>query len=351
MKYLHATNALLLRSPSSALLSRSSSSSSSAAATLAIVSACRALSSSTASAYSSYSSTNKPAAFAARRPFSHTARAHAKKGSKRGGGGGDDVEPAAVAATVGGTKGKKDKKSSSSSGSDTAVGDADRPLPNGEDPFNLADVTYAFDKAERHHGEELKHMRTGGGKFNAEVIGALPVQVPATAAPVKAEPAAKAGKANKKAPAAAAAAVPTVTFPLRELATVAPLGGRRWSILAFEESSVRGIMSAVQRSEAFNQQPQRSEDNALELTLTVEPERAEELVRRAKETCQAWRDQVRDESHRREAVHKKWRADRLILSDDHHKLREKVKKLQDDRMKVIAQKEKEILQFIANRAG
>ncbi|KAK0734411.1 hypothetical protein B0T26DRAFT_844663, partial [Lasiosphaeria miniovina] len=174
MKYLHATNALLLRSPSSALLSRSSPPSSSAAATLAIISACRALSSSTsASAYSSYSSTNKPAAFAARRPFSHTARAHAKKGSKRGGRGGDDAELAAVAAGGGG-KGKKDKKSSSS-GSDTA-GDADRPLPNGEDPFNLADVTYAFDKAERHHGEELKRMRTGGGKFNAEVIGALPVQ-------------------------------------------------------------------------------------------------------------------------------------------------------------------------------
>lgn len=143
------------------------------------------------------------------------------------------------------------------------------------------------------------------------------------------------------------------TFPLRELATVAPLpGGRRWSILAFEEGSVRAISSAVQRSAEFNQQPQPGADgNPLELTMTVEPERADDLARRARDVCQAWRTRVRDEAHRRGEAHKKWRAEGLVLSDDLFKLKGMLQKMQDERMKVIMAKEKEVVAAVMARAS
>ena len=168
----------------------------------------------------------------------------------------------------------------------------------------------------------LRQIRQGG-RFSAEALGALPVQADRSSG---------------------------MTFPLRELATVTPAGGRRWSIVAFEESSVKAIMSAVQRSEAFNQQPQRNEENPLELVLTVEPERAEEVAKRVKGECQAWRERLRDEAHKREKVNKKWRAGGVIVEDDLVRLKTMVQKLQDERMKVVAQKEKEVLQFVASKS-
>ncbi|KAK4239082.1 ribosome recycling factor domain-containing protein [Achaetomium macrosporum] len=205
--------------------------------------------------------------------------------------------------------------------------DAERPNANAEpelDPYDFSDLIQAFERAEERYTEELKKLRSGG-RFNADAIGAIPVQP---------------DKKN-----------PSQTFPLRELATVAPLGGRRWSILAFEEGSVKPIMSAVQRSDEFNQQPQPSKDNPLELTMTVEPERADALAKRAKDICQAWRTRVRDEAHRRTEAHKKWRDERVILSDDFHKLKKELQKLQDERMKAILAKEKEVVQQIMVRAS
>jgi ribosome recycling factor len=205
--------------------------------------------------------------------------------------------------------------------------EAERPDGNEElelDPFDFSDLTQAFERAEERYTEELKKLRSGG-RFNADAIGAIPVQP---------------DKRN-----------PSQTCALRELATVAPLGGRRWSILAFEESSVKAIMSAVQRSDDFNQQPQPSPDNPLELTMTVEPERADALAKRAKDICQAWRTRVRDEAHRRTETHKKWRDERLILNDDFHRLKKELQKMQDERMKGILAKEKEVVQQIMARAG
>lgn len=132
---------------------------------------------------------------------------------------------------------------------------------------------------------------------------------------------------------------------------MAPLGGRRWSILAFEESSVRAIASAVQRSEAFNQQPQRSADNPLELVMSVEPERGEALARRAREACQEWRTRVREEAHKREKAHKKWRGEGLLTADDVVRLKGMVQKVQDERMKGILGKEKEVVGAIMARGS
>ncbi|KAK0618072.1 ribosome recycling factor domain-containing protein [Bombardia bombarda] len=259
------------------------------------------------------------------RSFSQTTRCSKKKDKeekqeRRGGRNNASAEPPAVKEKE---KGAGSKKAAESPSSSSSPADANRPVPDSSKPFDLADLTYAFDKADRHFTEDLKKQRVGS-RFNADVMGAIPVQP------------------DKKNP---------QTFPLRELATVSPLTGRKWSIMAFEEESVKPIMSAIQKSDDFNQQPQRSEDNPLELTISVEPERAEALVKRAKDACHAWRNKIRDESHKREGVHKRWHAAKLVTKDDVVTLREKVHKAQEDRMKVIAQREKEALQQIAARAG
>jgi len=269
------------------------------------------------------------------RPFSQTARQLKKKDKrdkndsaddaspqpgKKGGKGKSKGAPAAAAAAATTTT---TAAAPSASAAAAAPVDPNRPTANPEAPFDLADVAYGYDRSDRHHAEELKKLRTGG-RFNADAIGAIPVQPDRKSAQ---------------------------TYPLRELATVAPLGGRRWSILAFDEDSIKPIMSAVQASPEFNQQPQRSDENPLELTMTVQLERADDLARRAKDVCQAWRNGIRAETHRREALHKKWRADNVILADDLRKLKEKLQKAQDDRMKVIASKEKEVLQYIMSKAA
>ncbi|KAK3336123.1 ribosome recycling factor-domain-containing protein [Cercophora scortea] len=246
------------------------------------------------------------------RPFSQTSQLSKKKAS---------ASPPAARATA--NSSSKDASTTSSSSSSSSSADPNRPVPDPTTPLELADLIYGFDKADKQHGEALKTLRSGA-RFNPDTIGAIPV-IP-----------------DRKSAEA---------FPLRELATVAPLGGRRWSILAFEASSIKPIMSAIQNSDAFNQQPQRSEENELELVITVEPERADALAKRVKDVCQAWRNAIRAESHKRDTLAKKWRTDGVILADDLRKVKDKVQKAQDDRMKVIAQLEKEALHQIAARAG
>ncbi|KAK0657410.1 ribosome recycling factor domain-containing protein [Cercophora newfieldiana] len=223
-------------------------------------------------------------------------------------------------------RGSKDKDAQSSSKKDKRGNSSSDPTPSSSkettptDPFDFSDLTAAFDKIETRYLETLSGIRSDGG-FNTDTIGAVPVQPD-----------------RKK---------PSLTFPLRELAAVAVSGARRFTILAFDESSVKPIMSAIQASDAFNQQPQRDPENPLELTLVVEPVRAEELTRRAKEALQAWRDRLRDETHKREKVHKKLKADKAISTDDAVRLKDKMQKLQDERMKGIAAKEKQVLASIA----
>ncbi|KAK4457994.1 ribosome recycling factor domain-containing protein [Cladorrhinum samala] len=335
MKYSQATN-LLIRSKIAPLRAVSRRSS------LLLASK---LSTATLSPLSSRQSapSSSPVAFLIGRPFSHSSVCQKKRGqvegdeSKRGKQGrrhrSDEVGEEDAEAEPAGKRGKKGAKdnnnnnnkgpSSSSAASSSHAADPNQPVPSPETPFEFADLTYAFDKAEKRYAEELRKLRAGG-RFNADVIGAVPVTL----------------DKNSR-----------TSFPLRELATVAPLGGRRWSILAFEEDSVKHIQAAVQRSEHFNQQPQRSEDNPLELIMTVELERADTLAKHAKEICQNWRNKLRDEAHKRETLHKRWKADKLIVDDDLFKLKEKMKKLQDDKMKVIAAKEKEAVTQIMAKAS
>jgi ribosome recycling factor len=193
---------------------------------------------------------------------------------------------------------------------------SDGPSPNPEEPFNFADVEYAFAKGTYHYLNELTKARSGG-RFNPDILGQLRV------------------RPDKKLP---------QTFPLHELAAIVPKhGSRKVSILVHELANVKPVMTAIQASPDFNQQPQRVEDNEQELVLTVEAEDPEETAKRLKDILTAWRVQVRDAKHRRETAAKNWLRDNKIVRDDFKRHEEELQKLQDKKMAEIKAKEKEIL--------
>ncbi|KAI0599925.1 ribosome recycling factor domain-containing protein [Biscogniauxia sp. FL1348] len=182
-------------------------------------------------------------------------------------------------------------------------------------PLEFADVQSRMARHDAHYREALKRLRSGG-RFNPDAIGALMVQP------------------DRKAAAA---------YPLRELAQVIPRGGRTVSLLVHEESYVRGVMSAVQASEDFNQQPQRSPDNALELVLRVEPERPDDAARRLKALCHDWRDRVRSVRQRRDKLHATWQKEKLIVPDLKKTADKELDKLIKAKMAEIDAVEKEAL--------
>ncbi|KAB5578571.1 ribosome recycling factor domain-containing protein [Coniochaeta sp. 2T2.1] len=231
---------------------------------------------------------------ASQRPFSQTAAVSKKKAPKQ--------EPP--------TNNNNNKSSSSTASSSSAA-----PKPSLEDPFDLSDLEYAFAKSTEHHLNELTKARSGG-RFNPDVLGALRV------------------RPDKKNP---------ETFPLHELAAVVPKrGSRKVSILVHELPNVKPIMTAIQASPDFNQQPQRVEDNEQELVLTVEAEDPEETAKRLKDILNSWRQAVRDAKHKREQVVKKWAKDGKIVKDDAARLEKEMQKLQDKKMAEIKAKEKEV---------
>lgn len=153
-----------------------------------------------------------------------------------------------------------------------------------------------------------------GGRFNPTNLGSLPVAVK--------DPEAGDG-----------------SFPLRELAQVVPRSGRTISLLVHDKAYIKPIMSAVQSSREFNQQPQRSEDNELELLLKIELERKDDVVRRIKEAVQLWKDRVRQVRSRHEKVLKGWKKTGAVLPDLVMKAEKELQKVQDKKMKEIDQEE------------
>lgn len=170
----------------------------------------------------------------------------------------------------------------------------------------------AYEPTDAHFRSQL-HATLNGGRFDPSSLGALPVLV-------KPEP----GHDD-----------PPRTFPLRELAQVVPRSGRALSLLVNDRAYLKPIMSAVQASPDFNQQPQRSPDNDLELLMRVELDRREDLVRRVKETVQGWRDGVRHDRSRHEKLLKEWRRTGAVLPDVGRRAEKEVQKLQDKKMKEI----------------
>jgi ribosome recycling factor len=231
-------------------------------------------------------------------------------------------------------------KNSGGGGNESAGGESSsqqHPTPNPEEPLDFADVRSRLDKASGRTVETLKRMRSGG-RFNPEQVGALKVTVH--------EHAPAAGATGAKKGEAAAAVATTATYPLRELAQVVPKGGRTISLLVHEEASVKAILSAVQASPDFNQQPQRDPDNPLELVLKVEAEKREDLVKRVKGLCHDWRERVRQVRQKRDKVHAQWKKDGSLLPDMKRKADTELDKVIKVKIAEIDAAEKEALKAV-----
>lgn len=206
----------------------------------------------------------------------------------------------------------------------SGVGDSGpkHPPANPEDPLDFADVSSRLRRHDEHFREALKKMRTGG-RFNPDVVGALRVQPDRKAA--------------------------GVTYPLREVAQIVPRGGRAISLIAHEEAYVLPIMSAIQASADFNQQPQRDPDNELELVLKIEPEKRDDLLKRAKAMCHEWRDRVRSVRQKRDKQHATWRKENLIGPDLKRTADKELDKIIKAKMAEIDEAEKEALKAVESK--
>ncbi|KAL6837634.1 succinic semialdehyde dehydrogenase [Trichoderma camerunense] len=212
---------------------------------------------------------------------------------------------------------------SPSSSSSSSSSKADHGQPNPEDPLDFSSLTAAYVSIDAHFKTQLQAV-LHGGRFNPDALGALSVAI-------------KDDDGSK------------VTFPLRELAQIVPRSGRIISLLVNEREYLKPIMSAVQASKDFNQQPQRSDDNELELLLKVEMERKEDLVRRVKDACQGWRDRVRQARTKHEKALKDWKKNGTVLPDVVRKADKELQKLQDKKMKEIDGEEAQVIKQIDRR--
>lgn len=195
-----------------------------------------------------------------------------------------------------------------------------------EAAFDLGDVDTAYAKIDERFEKRLQEFKASGGRFNPDMLGQLKV----------------------KTTGGAEGAGPTL-YPLRELASIVHRGGRSVSLLVSDASYIKPIMSAVQNSEQFNQQPQRDPDNDLELLLRIEPENPDEQAKRLKAECNGWKDAVRDVLATRKSKHATWQKAKHLTKDDVKNLDKKVKSLQDKKIEAIEKKEKQLLVELSNR--
>lgn len=194
------------------------------------------------------------------------------------------------------------------------------PQATPEDPLDFSSVTAAYGPIDAHFKTLLAGM-VHGGRFNPTNLGSLPVAVKD----------ASEGDAS---------------FPLRELAQVVPRSGRTISLLVHDKAYIKPIMSAVQSSREFNQQPQRSPDNELELLLKVELERKDDVTRRIKETVQQWRERIRQARTKHEKLLKDWKKTGAVLPDIIKKADKELQKVQDKKMKEIDQEEQQTIRQV-----
>lgn len=201
-------------------------------------------------------------------------------------------------------------------GAQLAHSDFDR-----EAAFDLGDVDAEYARVDERFEKRLQEFRVGG-RFNPEMLGQLRVRTDRDSGE---------------------------SWPLRELAQVVHRGGRSVSILVSDAEYVKPIMSAVQASDDFNQQPQRDPDNELELLLRVEPEDPEEQQRRLRGEVSAWRDAVRGVMAARKHRHAAWLKDKHVTKDDVKALEKKIKSMQDKKIEQVDRSEKQITQQMAKR--
>lgn len=199
---------------------------------------------------------------------------------------------------------KRDAPSESTSSSSSSPQDA---AP--EDALDFSSLLAAYAPIDAHFKTQLSNI-AHGGRFNPDQLGSLSVPVKVDGEDMGA-------------------------FPLSELAQVVPRSGRTISLLVNDREYIKPIMSAVQSSPEFNQQPQRSEDNDLELILRVEIQRKEEVKKRVKEVAQQWRDRVRQARAKTDKQLKDWKKNGVVLPDVVKRGEKEVQKIQDKKMKDI----------------
>lgn len=187
----------------------------------------------------------------------------------------------------------------------------------------MGEVDTEYARIDERFEKRLQEFKASGGRFNPDLLGQLKVQP------------------DRNSP---------ETYPLRELASVIHRGGRNVSILVSDATYVKPIMSAVQSSPQFNQQPQRDADNDLELVLRIEPENPEEQAKKLKAECNGWRDAIREVLATRKSKHATWLKAKHITKDDVKTLDKKVKALQDKKFEGIDKKEKQLQVELANRS-
>ena len=194
--------------------------------------------------------------------------------------------------------------------------------------FTFDDVDAAWDRAEARALERLPETGSGGsgggsGRFHPEALGQLAVRDKATG----------------------------TSTALRELAVVVPGRGRTVEIRLHSAAHRKAVLSAVQASDAFNQQPQVDPDNELVLRLKLEAESVADQTRRAREACHEWRERVREVTRRRRDGLKGGKAARTVGADDFRRLEKELLKLQDGRLKAVEAREKEVIRAIEARHG
>lgn len=189
-----------------------------------------------------------------------------------------------------------------------------------EAAFDLSDVDAEYKKHDERFERRLREFKSAGGRFNPDLLGQLRV------------------RPDRDSP---------ETYPLRELAQVVYRGGRSVSIMVSDQSYIKPIMSAVQASEEFNQQPQRDADNDLELTLRIEPDNPDEQAKRVRAECNTWKDAVRGVLSTRKSKHATWLKAKYLTKDDLKRLDKTVKAMQDKKLEAIEKKEKQLIAEMA----
>jgi ribosome recycling factor len=181
--------------------------------------------------------------------------------------------------------------------------------------FDLSDIEAQYARIDERFDKRLREFKAGG-RFNPEVLGQLRVRP---------------DRGSEQ------------TWPLRELAQVVHRGGRTVSILVSDAEYIKPIMSAVQNSDAFNQQPQRDPDNELELTLRVEPENPDEQLRRLRGEITAWRDAIRGVMGARKLKLFAFQQAGHLIKDEVKWLLKKVKAMQDKKIQQIDKRQKDMM--------
>lgn len=189
-----------------------------------------------------------------------------------------------------------------------------------EAAFDLSDVEAEYKKTDARFERRFQEFKSSGGRFNPDLLGQLRVQPDRNAAD---------------------------TYPLRELAQIVYRGGRSVSMLVSDPAYIKPIMSAVQTSEEFNQQPQRDPDNELELVLRIEPENPDEQAKRVRGASNEWKDAVREVLSMRKSKHATWQKAKHLTKDDVKRLDKMVKAMQDKKLEAIEKQEKKLIAEMA----